>query len=74
MKKAKFVVIIDAECLRDQQVCKTGDTENADAWEDISVHGYLGIIEWNENDVEGLLDFEAENNELSRNILTAIKI
>ena len=74
MKKAKFVVLVDSDYLRDQQVCRTGVTDDPDAWIDIFTHGYLDIIEWAEDDVEGLLDFAAKDNEVSSNVLFAIKV
>ena len=75
MKKANFVVLIDADYLRNQEVCETGNVEDADAWVDISVHGYLDTVEWDEDDVDGLLDFVAKDNELlSTDILFAIKM
>ena len=72
MRKARFIVLVASEYLRDQQVCKTENTEDDNAWVDISIDGFLGIYEW--TDAKGLLTYLAKKHEISSDNLRVIEI
>lgn len=72
--KSGYIVYVNSFFLRNQQICNNGNVKDENAWQNIYSHALLGYYEWNDDDREGLLSHVAQEYNISKTIISILKI